>query len=72
MIEETLEGTKNENIANNIPDAWQVADDFDVELLEELGVPDTRALQDLHRARQIMTEVDQKTLLPGVYRGYQS
>ena len=56
MIEETLESSKNENIVNNIPDAWQVADDFDVELFQELRVTDTRALKDLRCSESTTAE----------------
>ena len=38
------------------PDSWEVADDFDVELFQELRVTDTRALKDLRCSESTTAE----------------
>ena len=51
MRSEQLTGEGGVVVLVLLTDAGKVADNGDIELLQELGVTDTRALKNLHRSR---------------------
>ena len=51
MRSEQLTGEGGVVVLVLLTDAGKVADNGDIELLQELGVADTRALKNLHRSR---------------------